>query len=115
MTYTEVSDILEKDDEKLKKTFSNLVEEFKISEDLARILMEKRKRRGSIDFDFPEAKIILDNEGKVADIKDYERRISNKIIEEFMLVSNETIAEHYYWMNIPFVYRIHETPSQEKM
>ncbi len=115
MTYTEVSDILEKNDEKLKKTFSNLVEEFNISEELARILMEKRKRRGSIDFDFPEAKIILDSEGKVADIKDYERRISNKIIEEFMLVSNETIAEHYYWMNIPFVYRIHETPSQEKM
>lgn len=115
MTYTEVSDILEKDDEKLKSTFSNLVEEFKISEELARILMDKRKRRGSIDFDFPEAKIILNDEGKVADIKDYERRISNKIIEEFMLISNETIAEHHYWMNIPFVYRIHETPSQEKM
>ena len=115
MTYTEVSDILEKDDEKLKATFANLVDEFKHAEELAKILMGRRERRGAIDFDFPEAKIILNKEGEVVDIKHYERRISNKIIEEFMLVSNETIAEHYYWMNIPFVYRIHETPSSEKM
>ena len=115
MTYTEVSDILEKDDEKLKSTFSNLVEEFHNAEDLARILMKRRERRGSIDFDFPESKIILNSEGKVADIKSYERRISNRIIEEFMLITNETVAEHYFWLNIPFVYRIHETPSPEKM
>ena len=115
MTYTEVSDILEKDDEKLKATFANLVDEFKHAEELAKILMGRRERRGAIDFDFPEAKIILNKEGEVVDIKHYERRISNKIIEEFMLVSNETIAEHYYWMNVPFVYRIHETPSSEKM
>lgn len=115
MTYTEVSDILEHDDEELKAKYSNVVEEFKTAEVLAKILMERRSRRGAIDFDFPEAKIILTPEGKVSDIKEYERRISNRIIEEFMLITNETVAEHYFWLNIPFVYRIHETPSAEKM
>ncbi|WP_195251243.1 ribonuclease R [Romboutsia sp. 1001713B170207_170306_H8] len=115
MTYTEVSDILEKDDELLKKTFSHMVEEFKMAEELARILMKRREKRGAIDFDFPEAKIILNKDGEVVDIKHYERRISNKIIEEFMLISNETVAEHYFWLGVPFVYRIHETPSAEKM
>ena len=115
MTYTEVSDILENDDEELKAKYSHVVEEFKTAEVLAKILMERRNRRGAIDFDFPEAKIILTPEGKVSDIKEYERRISNRIIEEFMLITNETVAEHYFWLNIPFVYRIHETPSPEKM
>ena len=115
MTYTEVSDILENDDEELKAKYSHVVEEFKTAEVLAKILMERRNRRGAIDFDFPEAKIILTPEGKVSDIKEYERRISNIIIEEFMLITNETVAEHYFWLNIPFVYRIHETPSPEKM
>lgn len=115
MTYTEVSDILEKDNEKLKQTFAKQVEDFKNAEKLARILMKRRERRGAIDFDFPEAKIILNREGKVVDIKCYERRISNKMIEEFMLVANETVAEHFYWLQLPFVYRIHETPSAEKM
>ena len=115
MTYTEVSDILEKDDPLLKKTFSHMLDEFKMSEELARILMKRREKRGSIDFDFPEAKIILNKDGEVVDIKHYERRISNKIIEEFMLISNETIAEHYFWLGLPFVYRVHETPSAEKM
>ena len=115
MTYTEVSDILEHDDEELKAKYSHVVEEFKTAEVLAKILMERRNRRGAIDFDFPEAKIILTPEGKASDIKEYERRISNRIIEEFMLITNETVAEHYFWLNIPFVYRIHETPSPEKM
>lgn len=115
MTYTEVSDILEHDDEELKAKYANVVEEFKTAEELAKILMERRNQRGAIDFDFPEAKIILTPEGKVSDIKEYERRISNRIIEEFMLITNETVAEHYFWLNIPFVYRIHETPSAEKM
>ncbi|HSQ33307.1 MAG TPA: RNB domain-containing ribonuclease, partial [Peptostreptococcaceae bacterium] len=101
--------------EKLMETFENLVSHFENSEKLARILMKRREVRGAIDFDFPEAKIILNKEGEVVDIKKYERRISNKIIEEFMLISNETIAEHFFWLNIPFVYRIHETPSIEKM
>ena len=115
MTYTEVSDILEKDDAELKEKFAHVVEEFKNAEILAKILMNRRKQRGAIDFDFPEAKIILTPEGKVSDIKHYERRISNKIIEEFMLITNETVAEHYFWLNMPFVYRIHETPSADKM
>lgn len=115
MTYTEVSDILENDDEKLKKTFANQVDDFVKAEKLARILMKRRQRRGAIDFDFPEAKIILNGNGEVVDIKHYERRISNKMIEEFMLVANETVAEHFYWLQLPFVYRIHETPSAEKM
>ncbi|WP_434798250.1 ribonuclease R [Terrisporobacter vanillatitrophus] len=115
MTYTEVSDILEKDDEKLKKTFAAQVDDFVTAEKLARILMERRRIRGAIDFDFPEAKIILNGDGEVVDIKHYERRISNKMIEEFMLVANETVAEHFYWLQLPFVYRIHETPSLEKM
>ena len=115
MTYTEVSDILEKDDEKLKKTFAKQVDDFIAAEKLARILMKRRQRRGAIDFDFPEAKIILNKNGEVVDIKHYERRISNKMIEEFMLVANETVAEHFFWLQLPFVYRIHETPSVEKM
>ena len=115
MTYTEVSDILEKDDEKLKKTFAKQVDDFIAAEKLARILMKRRQRRGAIDFDFPGAKIILNKNGEVVDIKHYERRISNKMIEEFMLVANETVAEHFFWLQLPFVYRIHETPSVEKM
>ncbi|MGM9534379.1 MAG: ribonuclease R family protein, partial [Intestinibacter sp.] len=75
----------------------------------------RRARRGSIDFDFPESKIILNSEGKVVDIKSYERRISNRMIEEFMLVTNETVAEHFFWLAVPFVYRIHEIPAAEKM
>lgn len=115
MTYTEVSDILEHDDEELKSKYSHVADDFKTAEELAKILMQRRNQRGAIDFDFPEAKIILTPEGKVSDIKEYERRISNRIIEEFMLITNETVAEHYFWLNIPFVYRIHETPSSEKM
>ena len=101
--------------QELKAKYSHVAEDFKVAEELARILMNRRNQRGAIDFDFPEAKIILTPEGKVADIKEYERRISNRIIEEFMLVTNETVAEHYFWLNIPFVYRIHETPASEKM
>lgn len=115
MTYTEVSDILEKDDEKLKKTFDKVADDFFNAEKLARILMRRREKRGAIDFDFPEAKIILNKDGDVVDIKKYERRISNRIIEEFMLITNETVAEHFFWLNMPFVYRVHETPAHEKI
>ena len=115
MTYTEVSDILEKNDEKLCKTFAHLVDDFRTAEELARILMDKRDRRGAIDFNFPESKIVLDSEGIPVDIEPYERRIANRMIEEFMLVTNETVAEHFYWLTMPFVYRIHENPSDEKM
>ena len=79
------------------------------------ILREKRMRRGAIDFNFEESKIILNDLGKPVDIKPYDRAIANRIIEEFMLVCNETIAEHMYWTNLPFVYRIHEDPDEEKL
>ncbi len=115
MTYTDVSDILEKQDEELLKRYDYLVDHFKRMEELCRILRKRRDDRGNIDFDFDEAKIVLDESGKPIDIKRYERRIANRIIEEFMLVCNETVAEHYYLKNIPFVYRIHEEPNMEKI
>ncbi|MCR1897621.1 ribonuclease R [Irregularibacter muris] len=116
MTYTEVTKILEEEDQELIKKYEHLVEEFRLMEELALILRNKRRMaRGAIDFDIPESKIILDDEGKPIKIEPYERRISNKIIEEFMLVCNETIAEHMHWTNMPFVYRVHEDPDPEKL
>lgn len=115
MTYTDVSDILENNDEKLIEKYKEVVPMFKLMEELSLILRKKREVRGAIDFEFPETKIITDASGKAIDVTKYERRVSNKIIEEFMLACNETVAEHYYWLNMPFVYRIHEDPDEEKM
>lgn len=115
MTYTDVSDILENNDEELSKKYKEIVPMIKVMEELSLLLRKKREIRGAIDFDFPETKIIYDEKGKAIDVTKYERRVSNKIIEEFMLVCNETIAEHYYWLNMPFVYRIHEDPDEEKI
>ncbi len=115
MTYTDVSSILENNDEALTKKYREIVPMLKVMEELSLLLKKKREIRGSIDFDFPETKIIYDETGKAIDVIKYERGVSNKIIEEFMLACNETVAEHYYWMNIPFVYRIHEDPDEEKM
>lgn len=115
MTYTDVTKILEDNDEELIKRYDYLVDDFKAMEELCNILREKRIKRGAIDFNFEESKIILNDLGKPVDIKPYDRAIANKIIEEFMLVCNETIAEHMYWTNLPFVYRIHEDPDEEKL
>lgn len=115
MVYTDVSDILENNDRQLKIKYADLVDDFRLAEKLARILMKKRERRGALDFNFPEAYIHLDENGKPYNIEPYERRIANRIIEEFMLVTNETVAEYFYWLGVPFVYRIHETPSSSKM
>ncbi|WP_050608204.1 ribonuclease R [Clostridium niameyense] len=115
MTYEAVTKILRDEDEETINRYSNLVDNFKLMEELCEILYEKRMRRGAIDFDFEECKIILDKNGKPIEIKPYERAISNRIIEEFMLVCNETIAEHMYWANLPFVYRTHEEPDEEKL
>lgn len=115
MTYDDVTALLLDNDSKLLQRYSYLMPEFKLMEELFKILYKKRIGRGAIDFDFDEAKIILDEEGNVADIKPYERAVSNRIIEEFMLVCNETVAEHMFWANMPFVYRIHEEPDQEKL
>ena len=78
-------------------------------------LREKRKKRGSIDFEFPETKIILNEKGKPVEIKPYERNVATNIIEEFMLIANETVAEDYFWQEIPFLYRTHDNPDGEKM
>lgn len=115
MVYTDVSDILEHNDRGLKIKYADLVDDFRLAEKLARILIKKRERRGALDFNFPEPYIHLDENGKPYSIEPYERRIANRIIEEFMLVANETIAEYFYWIGVPFVYRIHETPSSSKM
>lgn len=115
MIYEDVSDILEKDDEVLKDKFKELVDDFKLMEELSLVLRRKREARGAIDFDFPEAKVVLNEAGKPVEIRKYERRTANRIIEEFMLVCNETVAEHFYWLNVPFVYRVHEDPSVEKL
>ena len=115
LVYTDVSDILEGVDRSELSKYDYLVEVFKNMASLQKVLREKRERRGMIDFNFPEAKIILDDTGFPVSVGVDERRIANKIIEEFMLVANETIAEHFYWMEIPFVYRIHELPSEEKI
>jgi ribonuclease R len=115
MVYTDVSDILENNDRQLKIKYADLVDDFRLAEKLAKILMKKREKRGALDFNFPEPYIHLDEKGIPYDIEPYERRIANKIIEEFMLVTNETVAEYFYWLGIPFVYRIHETPSSSKI
>lgn len=115
MTYTDVTKILRDKDEELMKRYDYLLDEFRLMEELSNILTKKRTARGAIDFEFEECKIILDETGKPVDIKPYERAIANRIIEEFMLVCNETIAEHMFWANVPFVYRVHEDPDQEKL
>lgn len=115
MTYTDVTKILENNDEELIKRYDYLVDDFKAMEELCIILRDKRMKRGAIDFNFEESKIILNDLGKPIDIKPYDRAIANRIIEEFMLVCNETIAEHMFWTNLPFVYRIHEEPDEEKL
>ena len=115
MTYDDVTEILENNDEELKAKYKEIVPMLETMEELSLILRKKRDERGAIDFEFPETKIITDETGKAIDVTKYERKTSNKIIEEFMLVCNETVAEHYYWLNMPFVYRIHEDPDEEKM
>ncbi len=115
LIYTDISDILENDDAELKDRYKDIYHELKISEELCKILTAKREARGSIDFDFPEAKIILDENGKPIEVKKYERRIANRMIEEFMLVCNETVAEYMYWAEMPFVYRVHEEPNEDKI
>ncbi|NMM65260.1 ribonuclease R [Clostridium sp. P21] len=115
MTYTDVTKILRDNDEDTIKKYDYLVDTFKLMEELCAILYKKRIQRGAIDFDFEECKIILNELGKPVEIRPYERAIANRIIEEFMLVCNETIAEHMFWANMPFVYRIHEEPDEEKL
>lgn len=115
MDYTTVKKILEDNDEAAIQEYKELVPMFRLMEELAGILREKRHKRGSIDFDFPESKILLDEKGHPVEIKPYERNTATKIIEDFMLIANETIAEDYFWQELPFVYRTHDNPDSEKM
>ena len=115
MSYTSVHKIVEENDEQERKEYEELIPMFEMMYELAEILQAKREKRGSIDFDFPEAKIILDEKGKPIDVKEYERTQANRIIEEFMLAANQTVAEEYFWSELPFVYRTHETPDMEKI
>lgn len=115
MSYTSVKKILEDKDEAEIQEYEPLVPMFQLMQELAAILREKRRKRGSIDFDFPETKIILDRQGHPLEIKPYDRNVATKIIEDFMLIANETVAQHFYWMDLPFVYRTHDKPDLEKI
>lgn len=115
MSYTSVKKILEDHDENEIREYENLVPMFELMRELAAILRKKRMKRGSIDFDFPETKIVLDEKGKPIEIKPYERNVATKIIEDFMLIANETVAQDYFWQELPFVYRTHDNPDTEKI
>lgn len=115
MSYTAVAAILEDKDEQTMAEYRKLVPMFEQMALLAGILRKKRKARGSIDFDFEESKIILDKDGTPLDIKPYERNAATRLIEDFMLIANETVAGHFYWLEVPFVYRTHEAPDAEKI
>lgn len=115
MTYTSVKKILEEQDEEEIQKYQDFVPMFQLMRELADILREKRRQRGSIDFDFPETKMILDREGRPIEIKPYDRNVATKIIEDFMLLANETVAEDYFWQDIPFVYRTHDIPDEDKI
>lgn len=115
MSYTSVNKIIEEHDPQECEKYKELVPLFELMKELADILREKRKQRGSIDFDFPETKILLNEKGKPVEIKPYERNSATNIIEDFMLITNETIAEDYFWQEMPFLYRTHETPDPERI
>lgn len=114
MSYTSVQKILEGDGEETKE-YEEQAPMFFLMEELAKILRNKRKKRGSIDFDFPESKILLDGEGHPVEIAPYDRNTATKIIEDFMLLANETVAEDFFWREMPFIYRTHDTPDPEKI
>ena len=114
MSYTGVSKVLAEDPEALKED-EDFVPMIQKMQELSTILRERRGKRGSIDFDFPETKIELDEKGKPINIKPYERNSATKIIEDFMLLANETVAEEYFWREVPFLYRTHEVPDEEKI
>ena len=115
MTYTAVNAIVTNRDPEVIEQYKDFVEMCDLMKELADILRARREKRGSINFEFPESKILLDEKGKPLEIKPYERNAATKIIEDFMLMANETIAEDYFWQELPFVYRTHDTPEPEKM
>ena len=115
MTYTAVKEILEDHNEATIAAYQELVPMFEKMGELAALLRKNRMKRGSIDFDFPETKILLDKNGRPLEIKPYDRNTATKLIEDFMLIANETVAQEFFWQEIPFLYRTHETPDEEKI
>ncbi|MBQ8591114.1 MAG: ribonuclease R [Firmicutes bacterium] len=115
MVYTDVSDMLEDETAPQWEQYGHLRELLLDMEELAGLLRRRREDHGSIDFDLDESRITLDDEGRPVDIGIAERRIANKIIEDFMLAANETVAEHFYWMGVPFVYRVHDKPQADRI
>lgn len=115
MTYTDVKKILRKEDQQLAERYREFLPMFFQMEELSALLRKRRKKRGAIDFDFPESKIELDENGKPVKIYPYEQNVATRIIEDFMLAANETVAQEYAQAGIPFVYRTHDTPDMEKM
>ena len=115
LVYDDISDMLENDDEEMLRKYSSIKENLYAMGRLAALLREKRSQRGSLDFDLDEAHIRLNNKGIPVSVDIAERRTANKLIEEFMLLANETVAEHFFWLEVPFIYRIHEKPAFEKV
>ncbi|MEW9053725.1 MAG: ribonuclease R [Neobacillus sp.] len=115
MTYSDVNKILVDQDEETRSRYESLVPMFELMEELAAILRNKRMQRGAIDFDFKESKVLVDEESKPTDVVLRERSVAERLIEEFMLAANETVAEHFHWMEVPFIYRIHEDPKEDKL
>lgn len=115
MSYTQVKKIIEDNDESMIKEYEDVAPMLQKMQELSLILRDRRHKRGAIDFDFPETKLILNKDGEPVEIKPYERNEATKLIESFMLAANETVAEHFYWKEVPFLYRIHENPDEEKV
>ncbi|MBC1890575.1 ribonuclease R [Listeria booriae] len=115
MTYSDVNDILVHEDAALREKYAAIVPMLEEMHALSRILHKKRDARGAIDFDFKEARIVVDDDGHPTGVVTRERSAGERLIEEFMLAANESVAEHFYWMQVPFIYRIHENPREEKL
>ena len=115
MSYTDVQKILDKSDDEVLKRYEKYIKDFELMAELATILKEKRKENGYLNLEIPESKIILDENGFAIDVKKYETYFANEIIEQFMLIANETVAEKFYWLQAPFIYRNHEAPDLDKI
>ena len=113
MTYTAVNNILEKNI--VEEGYEPYVDHLHLMEELAKILRKNKENRGYIDFDIDEPKIIVDENGEAIDVKVRERGTGEKLIEDFMIAANETVATHIYFMELPFIYRVHGTPNEEKI
>lgn len=114
-SYNDVSDILEKEDEYLSEKYRDFIDDFRNAEKLMKILKEKRKKRGAISLGGEKMKISLDDNGKPISLDVEDRRVAEEIIEEFMIITNEVVAEHFYNLKVPFVYRVHENPDKENI